>query len=232
ERTRTSVSYEEEFVPDERVLPGNAAPAALLSQTVDPPAAKSRIRTAAIVIAAAAIVVALVGGTWWLRARAAPFATVKLSTLNTNGKAVKVAISPDGKYVAYVFNDAGQQSVWLRQMATNKEIQIVPPERTDIYGLTFTRDGNYLFYVSQRQNLLAVLYQIPSLGGVPDKLLEDVDSPVTFSPDGKQMAFIRFGPGNAAIVIANIDGSGERTKVNTRTGDALRIGPNGVLTLS
>jgi len=232
ERTRTSVSYEEEFVPDERVLPGNAAPAALLSQTVDPPAAKSRIRTAAIVIAAAAIVVVLVGGIWWLRARAAPFATVKLSKFTTTGKAVKVAISPDGKYVAYVFNDAGQQSVWLRQMATNKEIQIVPPDRTDIYGLTFTRDGNYLFYVSQRQNLLAMLYQIPSLGGVPDKLLEDVDSPVTFSPDGKQMAFIRFGPGNAAIVIANIDGSSERTLVNTRTGDALRIGPNGVLPLS
>jgi len=232
ERTRTSVSYEEEFDPDERVLPANAAPAALLSQTVNPPAAKSRIRTAAIVIAAAAIVVVLVGGTWWLLRRAAPFATVKLSKFTTTGKAVKVAISPDGKYVAYVLNDAGQQSVWLRQMATNKELQIVPPERTDIYGLTFTRDGNYLFYVSQRQNLLAMLYQVPSLGGVPDKLLEDVDSPVTFSPDGKQMAFIRFSPGNAAIVIANIDGSGERTLVNTRTGDALRIGPNGVLPLS
>jgi Tol biopolymer transport system component len=143
-----------------------------------------------------------------------------------------VAISADGKYVAYALTDAGQQSVWLRQIATNKELQIVPPEGTDIYGLTFTRDGNYVFYVSQKQNQLAILYQVPSLGGAPDKLLEDVDSPVTLSPDGRQMAFIRFSPGNASIVIANVDGTGERTLVNTRAGDALRIGPNGVLPLS
>jgi hypothetical protein len=46
------------------------------------------------------------------------------------------------------------------------------------------------------------------------------------------MAFIRFSPGNASSVIANIDGTGERNLVTTRAGDALRIGPNGVLPLS
>ena len=108
-------------------------------------------------------------------------------------------------------------------------MQIVPPTRTDIYGLTFTRDGNYVFYVSQEQNKLAMLYQVPSLGGPADRLLQDVDSPVTFSPDNKQMAFIRFSPGAASIVIANIDGTSERTLVTTHTGDAIRIAPNGVL---
>ena len=229
ERTRTSVRYEEEFDPDEHVLTGNGAPVALIAQTVNPPAAKSGLRATAIVVAAAAILVVVVGGVWWLRTRAAPFATMKLAKFTTTGKATKVAISPDGKYVAYVFNDAGQQSIWLRQMATNKELQVVPPERTDIYGLSFTRDGNYVFYISQKQNHLAELYQVPSLGGAPDKLLEDVDSPVTFSPNGRQMAFIRFSPGNASIVIANIDGTGERALVNTKASDALRIGPNGVL---
>jgi Tol biopolymer transport system component len=164
--------------------------------------------------------------------RAAPFATVRLSKFTTTGKAVKVAISPDGKYISFAVNDAGQQSVWLRQIATNKELQIVTPERTDIYGLTFTRDGNYVFYVSQRQNQMGMLYRVPSLGGAPDKLLDDVDSPVTFSPDGRQRAFIRFSPGQASIVIANLDGSGERTLVTTKAGDALKIGPNGVLPLS
>lgn len=234
ERTRTSVSYEEEFEPDEQMLRGNGAdaPAPLISPRVNQPAARARGRVVLTAVAAVALVIIVIGGIWWLRRRAAPFLTVKLSKFTTTGKAVKVAISADGKYVAYALTDAGQQSVWLRQIATNKELQIVPPEGTDIYGLTFTRDGNYVFYVSQKQNQLAILYQVPSLGGAPDKLLEDVDSPVTLSPDGRQMAFIRFSPGNASIVIANVDGTGERTLVNTRAGDALRIGPNGVLPLS
>ncbi len=34
------------------------------------------------------------------------------------------------------------------------------------------------------------LFQMPVLGGAPKKLVEDVASPVTISPDGKQVAFI------------------------------------------
>jgi Tol biopolymer transport system component len=156
-------------------------------------------------VTAVALVVLVLGGIWWLRMRAAPFASVRLSKFTTTGKAVKVAISPDGKYLAFAVNDAGQQSVWLRQIATNKELQIVPPERTDIYGLTFTRDGNYVFYVSQPQNQLAMLYGVPSLGGARQtsrrrRFAGDL------SPDGRQR-FIRFSPGNASIIIANIDGT-------------------------
>ena len=114
-------------------------------------------------------------------------------------------------------------------MATGKELPIIPPERTDIYGLTFSRDGQYLFYVSQPQNHLGVLYQVPSLGGQPDKLIEDVDSPVTLSPDGKQMAFLRFRPGAGSLVIANTNGSDERIATSTQITEAVRIGPNGVL---
>ena len=165
---------------------------------------------------------------WWFNSRG-PFENVKLTKFTTTGKALKAAISPDGKYVAYVLGESGQQSVSLRQMATGKELQIVPSERTDIYGVTFSRDGNYVFYVSQAQNHVAVLFQVPSLGGAPDKLIEDVDSPVTLSPDGRQLAFIRFSPGAASIVIANINGAGERILTSTRTDDAVRIGPNGVL---
>jgi Tol biopolymer transport system component len=174
------------------------------------------------------IAVAGVTAFLWLRNRSLPFESVKLTKFTTTGKAVKAAISPDGKYVAYVLSDSGQQSIWLRQLATGTELQIVPPDETDIYGVTFTRDGNHVFYVSQKQNVLGMLYSAPTLGGAPDKLLEDVDSPVTFSPDNK-MAFLRFSPGKASIVIANTDGTSERILVTTRQTDAVRIGPNGVL---
>lgn len=235
EKTRTSVSYEEEFdhsADDARMIAsGNVIDVTPTATRQLPAASKSRAshRWLWLTLALLAVVVVAVGVVLWLRSRSSPFESVKLTKFTTTGKAVKAAISPDGKYLAFVLNDSGQQSVWIRQTVTGKELQIVPPLRTDIYGLTFTRDGNYVFYVSQEQNHLAILYQVPSLGGAPDKLLEDVDSPVTFSPDGRQMAFIRFSPGNASIAIANVDGSAERTLVTTHNTDAMRIGPNGVL---
>jgi len=237
-RETTRVSYEEEYDPND-LADANARTgvidiaAAPVSRQLSGTGRKSKLsRWLWITVATAAALAMVVGAFLWRQSLRVAFENVRLAKFTTTGKAVKVAVSPDGKYVAFVLNDAGQQSVWLRQLVTGQELQIVPPKRTDIYGLTFTRDGNYVFYVSQEQNVLAMLYQVPSLGGPSDKLLEDVDSPVTFSPDNKQMAFIRFSPGAASIVIADIDGAGERTLATTRTGDAMRIGPNGVLPLS
>ena len=56
------------------------------------------------------------------------------------------------------------------------------------------------------------LYQMPVLGGTPRKLIRDIDTPISFSPDGTQFAFVRIGPtGGTHLMIANADGSGERT---------------------
>jgi Tol biopolymer transport system component len=51
------------------------------------------------------------------------------------------------------------------------------------------------------------------LGGTPVKILERIDAPVTFSPDGKQLALVRANSpsqGESELVIANSDGSNER----------------------
>ena len=225
EKTRTSLSYQEETDREPKTDFIDAVPGPNLQLPARQPGTRRWWSLLAPVALVALVAVAVV---IWSRSAATPFANVKLAKFTTTGKAVKAAISPDGKYVAYVLSDAGQQSVLLRQMATNKELQIVSPERTDIYGVTFSHDGNYVFYVSQPQNHVAVLYRVPSLGGAPDRLIEDVDSPVTLSPDGGQMAFIRFSPGAASIVIANTDG-GERILAATHPGDAIKIGPDGVL---
>ena len=154
------------------------------------------------------------------------FEKIKLTRFTTTGKAARAAISPDGKYLAYVVDEAGQKTVWLRQVATGKELQIVPPARTEFfYGLTFSHDGNYIYYVNQEMNHLGMLFQVPSLGGTPTKLLEDVDSPVTLSPDDKRLAFIRGSPGQRSIIIAGIDGTGERKLLTTSQASSLRLGP-------
>ena len=57
-----------------------------------------------------------------------------------------------------------------------------------------------------------MLYQIPVLGGTPQQLIEDVDSAVTFSPDGQQMAFVRNSgaEANSKLIIIHADGTNER----------------------
>jgi serine/threonine protein kinase len=137
----------------------------------------------------------------------------KITRLTTTGKIAGAAISPDGKIVAYIVNEAGQRSLWVRQVATSRNLQIVEPTEVDYYGVTLSPDGNYAYYVTGKtNNAVRELYQVSVLGGAPKKIMTDVDSTVTFSPDGKQIAFMRGEPTKfeSAIFIAGADGTGER----------------------
>jgi hypothetical protein len=42
-----------------------------------------------------------------------------------------VAISPDGKYILSVVGDKGQQSLWLRNVPTNSNMQSIAAIRGD-----------------------------------------------------------------------------------------------------
>jgi Tol biopolymer transport system component/DNA-binding winged helix-turn-helix (wHTH) protein len=139
------------------------------------------------------------------------FERMKITRLTNNGKAVDGAIAPDGKYVVYVMADSGQESLWLRQVAAASNVQIVPPGDVQYGGMTFSSDGNFLYYVSEQKNA-AELYQMPVLGGAPRKLVSDIDSLVAFSPDGKHLAFMRGYPaeGQSALMVAQADGTSEQ----------------------
>ena len=73
-------------------------------------------------------------------------------------------------------------------------------------GLTFSPNGDFLYFVSgdPQHPGLGFLYQIPVLGGTPRKLVDDVDSAVSFSPDGQQMVYLRNSSNDASskLIIA------------------------------
>jgi len=141
------------------------------------------------------------------------FQSIRLTRLTNTGKSRMAAISPDGKYVVHVIEDAGKQSLWVRQVTTANNVQIVPPAEVVYFGMTFSGDGNYVYYVTAAKNeSQAFLYQVPVLGGTPRKLVEDVDDPVALSPDGSQIAFARFYPpkGTDDLTVAKADGSDQR----------------------
>jgi serine/threonine protein kinase/Tol biopolymer transport system component len=151
----------------------------------------------------------------WLN-RAAPvahFSEVNLTQLTNSGNAIDATISPDGKYIVYVLSDRSRQSLYIRQVGMANDKEIVAPASVGYFGITFSPDGTEIYYATKQNLSAGTLYRVPVLGGIPVKVLDRIDGPVTFSPDGKQFAFIRGSypnEGESAIVIANVDGSGQR----------------------
>jgi eukaryotic-like serine/threonine-protein kinase len=181
------------------------------------PVMVSRRRFSPVAIVGAAGVVAAIGlGAWAvIRSRgAAPaaveskgaFDAVTLTRLTTTGTAGLAAISDDGRYVAYVVAEEGKQGLWLRQVATSSNVQIVPPADMRFSGVTFSPDGNYVYYASYpRGEQYGALYQVPVLGGSARRIVEDVDGIVSFSPDGSQFVFVRGFPENGGSAVMLTD---------------------------
>jgi Tol biopolymer transport system component len=141
----------------------------------------------------------------------APSREMKITRIPNTDRIAHVAISANGEYMACAETGPAakpsfNQSLWVLEVATNHRGQIMPPAEVDYGGLTYSRDGRDIYYVSNE-----VLYRIPAGGGEATKVLLDVAGPISFAPDGTQFAFVRgLGEKENALAVANVDGSGER----------------------
>ena len=94
--------------------------------------------------------------------RPAPFQNFSVNKITETGKATLVAISPDGKYILSVVDDNGRRSLWLRNIPTNSNTQVMPPEAARYLGVRFSPDGNYLYFVrGEPGQALKFLYRAP-----------------------------------------------------------------------
>src|SRR5271163_2656074 len=186
------------------------------SSSVGAVAREHKFGLAAIVVVI--LVVLAVGGfgiySLLMRNRATPFQNFTIAQVTSTGTAQAAAISPDGKYVLNVQNDNGLQSLWLRNVPTGSDTQIVAPVAAAYGGLAFSPDGNYVYFKKAGIGTQTEwdLYRTPVLGGAPQKIVNDVDSNITFSPDGHRMAYCRGNDpdvGKYRLLSANLDGSDE-----------------------
>jgi Tol biopolymer transport system component len=141
-------------------------------------------------------------------------APLRVSTVTNQGIARSAALSPDGRYLAYILVADAQNSIRVRQVATGSDVEILPPQTYRIQGLTFAPDGSYLYYQGldpARAGYQAV-FEVPTLGGTPRKRAYDVDSRVAFSPDGKEISFRRGAPHEQKelLVVLNLAKNQER----------------------
>jgi serine/threonine protein kinase/sugar lactone lactonase YvrE len=178
------------------------------------------------VIAAVALLLLAAAGfgvySLFFSARRQPFQNIKITKVSGTHNARLASMSPDGNYVAYVLSNEGDESLWLRHLASDSNVQVVNPQRVQYGALRFAPDGSYIYYshtelasgvASQEYDL----YRTPVLGGTPQLLVKDIDTPPSFSPDGKRFVFLRGNdpePGKDYILIANAEG-GHETNILT-----------------
>jgi serine/threonine protein kinase len=175
--------------------------------------------TAALVVLGAAglVVYSLLN-----RTAAMPFRNFTVTQITNSGRAALTAISPDGKFVLSAIDDNGLQSLWLRNISTGSDTQVIAPSAAHYESLAFSPDENYIYFRKAVTFTLSEfdLYRVPVLGGTPKLLVRDIDSDLTFSSDGRRIAFARANDpdiGVYRVLTATAEGNDEKVVLASPT---------------
>ncbi|MGB7202426.1 MAG: hypothetical protein WBD16_09185, partial [Pyrinomonadaceae bacterium] len=154
-------------------------------------------------------------------------ASSQITRLTSSGTVMAAAISADGKWLVYIETSGEHHSLWLKQVAVDGgSTRIMPPTEGFYTGVAISPDGNYVYYsINEQRGLVGTLYQVPVLGGESRKILTGILGPVTFSPDGKQIAYFHWINDEDRLMVANADGTGQR-QLATRSGNEYFINAN------
>jgi len=152
---------------------------------------------------------------------------LQVKRLTNNGHVVRATLSRDRRYVAYATQENEKQTLWLKQVEATTDVQIVSSAGVFYRGIVFAQDLTSIFYVRYEANeVLGKLYQMPLLGGTPKHIMSDIDSSLSFSPDGKQFAFFRndHQSRKTTLLTANAGGSNQQ-ELSTYSGLFVSDGP-------
>ena len=147
-----------------------------------------------------------------------PFAAEKLST---TGKVSSAIVSPDGNKVVYSLQSGAGEGVWLREIPTENNVEIIPASDQDYYSFVMSPDGATLYFTRgpRTSDDSADLFSVSIFGGVPKKLVSNTRGWISISPDGDTISFIRCGESeemNCALLTANSSDGGDERIIASR----------------
>lgn len=174
---------------------------------------------ALILVGAASILLAKLGRA--ARDRAAPTSVQPQPTIKRityDSRVFHPAISRDGQYIAIdVMTDTEsgpKESLRLQNIATGSSVEIMPPAMPGYSSLTFSPDGNYLYFGSLPKGAkTGVIARVPVLGGTPQDVARNAWSAFGLSHDGQEVVFVRAYPTknpSQAVVATNVNDGKER----------------------
>jgi serine/threonine protein kinase/Tol biopolymer transport system component len=161
-----------------------------------PEGASAALRKSLRAAIAFVIVLAVGFAAWRFWPRPKPFSSISVNQITNIGTIERITLSADGRFLAEVKNDNGQRTLWARNTATNTDTQILGAIAADYLGLTFSPDGNYLYFTrgTPQDEILRDLYVMSVFGGTPRQLIANVDGPVSLTPGGDRLAYVRWLP--------------------------------------
>jgi serine/threonine protein kinase/Tol biopolymer transport system component len=210
-----------ELAIDLRQLPRDLASESSHPTQIMPLSGRHRRRrwvVAAIAAAALVITAIALNFLWARRVPAAapariPFQTASIEQVTVSGdlQSWNVGITSDGKFIAYVRRTVKGTGIVVQQVGTGSGVEVVHlADDTFLRGLTINPVQQEIYYtVQRRQETVSSLFRVPLFGGLPSEVMRDVDSCVTFDPQGRRFAFLRNDQKHhhVAVVIRGSDGA-------------------------
>jgi Tol biopolymer transport system component len=129
----------------------------------------------------------------------------------TDFESVEAAISPDGRFVAFISDHDGPFDVWLSQVSTGHLVNLTRGNAGPLPGplrsVGFSGDGSEIWMGGGDVGLRLRL--MPLTGGTPRNFLSEEAANLSWSSDGARIAYHTFGNGDPMFVA-------DRTGANAR----------------
>jgi serine/threonine protein kinase len=150
------------------------------------------------------------------------------------GDVLTAVLSPDARTLAYTTSTHDRDRIHLLDLTT-QTAKDLPPFAGSLVGLSFSPDSHSLYYTLHDQREWGRLYSASVESAESKFVLDDIDGPVSFSPDGRKFLFRRRfddkRTNREAIVLVPTDDTGDQrvifSKYNTTIGGRLAWSPDG-----
>jgi len=200
-----------------------------LHKVVNESPVKPHRHTFVLLALAIGLIVGLAAGAGlvvWHSPKPAP-APPLIRPLTFSSKDYAPSVSPDGRTIAFVSERDGRQRIWIKQIETGAENPVT--EGSDS-SPRISPDGNWIFFTRVEKEDTTSLFKVALFGGEARRIVRDARYG-DWSPDGKRIAYTRFGAEGegAAILIADYNGTDERqiVRLQDRVVSGLRWSPDG-----